>query len=201
MRDVLVSLKPYFYYLIGEGIKTIEIRKTFPKADDWSKNTWFYMSKDEKSFAKIPKEFQDKYRKHFGKVGLKFVCDEIIGTCPWRLKGETGFCAKRTEKETNLPNNACLTLEEIEKYAGSRGRGIYGWHISDLVIYDKPRELSEFKYHCKYEFDDDFKHCDRCEYYYFSNTPSNGREEWCGCDGIKTLKRPPQSYMFVELGV
>lgn len=144
MRDILISLKPYYYYLIGENIKKVEVRKSYPKAEDWSKRAWFYMSRDEKSFAKIPKEFQEKYRKHFGKVGMRFVCDRVIGTCTWRLKGETGLCAKRTEEETNLPNNACLTLEEIEKYAGSRGREIYGWHITDLVVYDEPRELSDF---------------------------------------------------------
>ena len=29
MRKVLVSLKPYYYYLVGEGIKTIEEAKNF----------------------------------------------------------------------------------------------------------------------------------------------------------------------------
>ena len=32
--------------------------------------------------------------------------------------------------------------KEIDDYLnGEKG---YGWHISDLVIYDKPKELSEF---------------------------------------------------------
>ena len=77
MRDILISLKPYYYYLIGERIKKVEVRKSYPKAEDWSKSGWFYMSRDEKSFAKIPKEFQEKYRKHFGKVGMRFVCPKI----------------------------------------------------------------------------------------------------------------------------
>ena len=77
MKSVLASLKPYYYYLIGEGIKKIEVRKDMPKARDWNKEVLFYMSKDVKSFAKIPKEFQGKYRKHFGKVGLKFICDKV----------------------------------------------------------------------------------------------------------------------------
>lgn len=32
MRKVLASLKPYYYYLVGEGIKKIEVRKDMPKA-------------------------------------------------------------------------------------------------------------------------------------------------------------------------
>lgn len=185
MRDVLISLKPYYYYLIGENIKKVEVRKSYPKAENWSGNSWFYMSRDEKSFAKIPKEFQQKYRKHFGKVGMRFVCDRVIGTCPWRLKGETGLCAKRTEEETNFPNNACLTLEEIEKYAGSRGGAVYGWHINDLVVYDEPRELRDFKPYNRTEEDCKFSHlglaipkCKDCR----------------GC----YVKRPYQSWGYVE---
>lgn len=37
----------------------------------------------------------------------------------------------------------CLTQAEIIAYIGDKGR-CYGWYISDLRIYDTPRELSEF---------------------------------------------------------
>ena len=38
--------------------------------------------------------------------------------------------------------DACLTKDELEKYLDG-GVG-YGWHISDLRIYDRPRDLWEF---------------------------------------------------------
>ena len=124
---------------------------------------------------------------------MQFVCDRMIGTCPWRLKGETGLCAKRTEEETNLPNNACLTLEEIEKYAGSRGRGIYGWHITDLVVYDEPRELREFKKPCictsEYEGEE---YCDCL----FCDLAGDSDYGIVACD--RRIKRPPQSWCYVE---
>jgi hypothetical protein len=94
--------------------------------------------------------------------------------------------------------SSCVPYDDIVNYIGNGCLG-YGWRISDLKIYDKPRELREFKYHCKYEFDDDFKHCDGCDYHYFSNTPSSGREEWCSCDGIKPITRPPQSWCYCNL--
>ena len=72
---ILASLKPYYYYLIGERKKNIELRKSALK--NLPQDIVFYMSKDEKSFAKIPKEFQEKYRKHFGKIGIKAVVDKI----------------------------------------------------------------------------------------------------------------------------
>ena len=69
---ILASIKPYYYYLIAEEKKKIEVRKTALK--NLPQDIAFYMSKDEKSFAKIPKEFQEKYRKHFGKIGMRVVC-------------------------------------------------------------------------------------------------------------------------------
>lgn len=36
---------------------------------------------------------------------------------------------------------ACLTEEEAEKHL--KGGDGYGWHISDLRIYDRPRKLQE----------------------------------------------------------
>ena len=89
---ILASIKPYYYYLIAEEKKKIEVRKTALK--NLPQDIAFYMSKDEKSFAKIPKEFQEKYRKHFGKIGMRVVCDkvdmEFVGyinhePCYWNL--------------------------------------------------------------------------------------------------------------------
>lgn len=139
MRKVLASLKPYYYYLVGEGIKKIEVRKDMPKASDWNKEVFFYMSKDVKSFAKIPKEFQEKYRKHFGKVGLKFICDRIT---------DISVVVRNCNEDYNHVyhndecKGSCLTWKELQEYG--KGKPLYGWHISDLKIYDRPRELSEF---------------------------------------------------------
>lgn len=181
MRDVLISLKPYYYYLIGEGIKRVEVRKTYPKADDWSRNSWFYMSRDEKSFAKIPKEFQEKYRKHFGKVGMRFVCDKIdkIFQC------NSGW----------VQEHACISREEYFKYLGLPynshfdSKGAYAWHINDLVVYDNPRELSEFYNNCNgLCFDNSIKY--KCIRFNTDNPYA--------CHHIKPLTRPPQSWCYIE---
>lgn len=139
------------------------------------------MSKDEKSFAKIPKEFQDKYRKHFGKVGLAIVCDKITRyNCDkafdeYFIAGYIG--AYMTLKEM------CLTNKNLIEYG--KGRPLYGWHISDLKIYDKPKELSEFNRPCSYAglcFS-----CDRAKF-----TSKGDRI----CQAMIT--RPPQSWQYVE---
>ena len=176
MKAVLASLKPYYYYLVGEGIKTIEVRKTFPKAEDWSKDIFFYMCRDEKSFAEIPKVFREKYRKHFGKIGLRVVCDNILDYTldPY---GHHSYYISDDDFEST-----CLTFfEELWDYG--KGKTLYGWHISNLIIYDKPRELSDFLIDCK--------NCNKK----FVGDPNC----WQGCvDGYRRITRPPQSWCYVE---
>ncbi len=171
---ILASLKPYYYYLIGERKKTIEVRKTALK--NLPQDIAFYMSKDEKSFAKIPKEFQEKYRKHFGKIGMRVVCDKVY---------EYTFSHYEAEyRVTHVEQEAmCLNQPELIRYG--KGNLLYGWHISDLKIYGCPKELSEFSRPCSYAglcFS-----CDRATF-----TSKGDRI----CQAMIT--RPPQSYMFVE---
>ena len=170
MKSVLASLKPYYYYLVGEGIKEIEVRKNMPKASDWNQEVLFYMSKDVKSFAKITTEFQEKYRKHFGKVGMQFVCERIVENFKYLVTPKGLECA-------------CLSEQEVCDYLGFNGG--YGWHISKLKVYDKPKELRKFKRwnrteenapcaHTKWLYSD-YKDCKECN-----------------------LTRPPQSWCYVE---
>lgn len=176
---ILASLKPYYYYLIGERKKTIEVRKSALK--NLPQDIVFYMSKDEKSFAKIPKEFQEKYRKHFGKIGMRVICDEVD---KWKYLPDC-YSEDKDEKMYYISSAdgaaACLTYDEIENYGESKT--LYGWHISDLKIYDKSRELSEFRISCNRK-----NLCYSCNR--FTGKP------WDICNS--TITRPPQSYMFVE---
>lgn len=61
------------------------------------------------------------------------------------------------------------TEKEFRYYAFGR-EAMYGWHISDLKIYDIPKELSEFKGLRKTKF---------------------------GYEPVE-IKRPPQSWCYVE---
>lgn len=176
---ILASLKPYYYYLIAEEKKKIEVRKSALK--NLPQDIAFYMSKDEKSFAKIPKEFQEKYRKYFGKIGMRVICDEVD---KWKYLPDC-YSEDKDEKMYYISSAdgaaACLTYDEIENYGESKT--LYGWHISDLKIYDKPRELSEFRISCNRK-----NLCYSCNR--FTGKP------WDICNS--TITRPPQSYMRVK---
>lgn len=179
---VLASLKPYYYYLIGERKKIIEVRKSALK--NLPQDIVFYMSKDEKSFAKIPKEFQEKYRKHFGKIGMKVICDKVERFTVGSLRSD------------DIEKLACLSYNEMinyfykpEELDGKTVKQGVAWHISNLKIYDKPKKLSEFYRPCSYS-----GICYSCNRFRPNGTPNDEPNDFC--DG--EIIRPPQSYMYVE---
>lgn len=176
---ILASLKPYYYYLIGEKKKNIEVRKSALK--NLPQDIVFYMSKDEKSFAKIPKEFQEKYREHFGKVGIRAVVDN--------MDVYAYDCCDGVDIDDDMLLETMIDREYINIYA--KGKPLYGWHISNLKIYDKPRKLSEF-----YTIPKSGSDC--CFGCLWNATPLDEMPCRTCKRERKYLYRPPQSYMYVE---
>jgi predicted transcriptional regulator len=96
-----------------------------------------------------------------GKVIGEFVCDKIVelesefwDDETYESIGVVRYDEDREEKEksifaTNGEENwlcrkACLKWEELRKYIGQDINTFYALHISQLKIYSKPKELSEF---------------------------------------------------------
>ena len=73
-----------------------------------------------------------------------------------------------------------------------KGKPLYGWHISDLKIYDKPKELSEFRKPFTLKKLDIRKFIIKNG---INNIAPDFKSRYDFCDKIT---RPPQSYMFVE---
>lgn len=180
---ILASLKPYYYYLIGERKKTIEVRKTALK--NLPQDIAFYMSKDEKSFAKIPKEFQEKYRKHFGKLGIRAVVDN--------MDVYAYDCCDGVDIDDDMLLETMIDREYINIYA--KGKTLYGWHISDLKIYDKPKELSEFRKPLDSVYCSRYRDCCEEGCVGFGSTDYVCNDYW---NWEKGLTRPPQSWCYVE---
>lgn len=197
MKSVLISIQPYWVFLIiarlmGWNIpqeKTIEVRKDYPKASDWNKVVHIYCSKNRKSFNRIPKEYQPFMEKFLGNVVGEFVCDRIDEFHEWQLTSQGKY---QEFEETDLKkflSESCLSWEEVYAYRKNLPyyKPLYAWHISDLKIYDKPKELGEFykvgkrkaciygDKHCMYSRITDF--CKNCEF---------------------EIKSPPQSWRYVE---
>lgn len=185
MKAVLISIKPKYCELIASGKKTVEVRKTRPKLETPFK-VYIYQTKESKrryTDHRFNSLFSEKTSySSMGKVIGEFVCDWVVVSRVCRLRGNTGFLAPRTEREKNLLEMACLTLDELKSYVGSEFECFCGWHISDLVIYDKPRELSEFKKTCNHKND-----CCTCDRY-----------DYIGHRCYDEITRPPQSWCYVE---
>lgn len=80
-----------------------------------------------------------------------------------------------------MAKQSCMSEVELDKYA--KGKSLYGWRITDLKIYDKPKELSEFRKPAKpYQTRDTNG----------SLVNLNGLSDWT------CLTRPPQSGCYVE---
>lgn len=126
MNSVMLSIKPKYCELIASGKKTIEVRKTKPKLKTPFK-CYIYCTK--KFYKKGDGYFQGKC---YGKVIGEFICDKVEPI----VYVKNGYL--HIEEA-----GTCLSGQELTDYYN--GSKIYGWHISNLVICDKPKELSEFK--------------------------------------------------------
>lgn len=199
-KSVLLSIKPKYCEFIASGKKTIEVRKTKPKLDTPFK-CYIYCTKGElltRSHynSKIYVASSPKYQKALERNGNITLSGKVIGEFVCKAILPISITYSDTNSKIALREFpfTCLTDKEIMDYLGN-GKIGYGFHISDLVIYDKPRDLSEFRTLCTDFYDG--KHCDECEYF-IDGRGYEYDESDCGCDGLKPLKRPPQSWCYVE---
>ena len=209
MKSVLISIQPKWCELIASGKKTVEVRKTKPKLETPFKvyiyctqgdalalphlNNPHYaihrMNNGTLNGRQMTAEEREQSDHSFanGKVIGEFVCDTIHN-----IKIEEDFETGASSWECGYyAEEDCLSMEEFEAYL-KKGFG-YGWHISDLVIYKKPRELSEFKKPCicKGEYEGE-EYCDCL------NCDLAGDSDYgiIACD--RKITRPPQSWCYVE---
>jgi hypothetical protein len=110
-----------------------------------------------------------------GKVIGEFVCDGIV-------QFENSVY---DEALLEARQSSCVPLGELLVYIGCNDYG-YGWHISDLKIYDEPRELSEFYV---------WKKCNSCRDTGYESTACCYDED---CKVPAVITRPPQSWCYVE---
>ena len=174
MKSVLISIRPKWCEKIASGEKTIEVRKSAPKEVPFKAYIYQTKSKDNS----IYKRYKVNDIKS-GKVIGEFICDKVMFLTPLGLRG--------FEMRDEILKSICLTNDDLNAYGGLKT--LYGWHISDLKIYDKPKELIEFKPICKFEGKDAI-----CALFCPNWKYNGGLFFEC----TRKVDRSPQSYMFVE---
>lgn len=218
MKSIMISIKPKYCELIASGKKTVEVRKTKPKIDvpfkcyiyatqpkKWFRFSSFGYASDESLWLSNGKvkmcdgfEFwadETEYKSLCGKVIGEFVCDRIDY---WKHNWNEDVM--HIEDMSKL---SCVPVMDLMEYLdgiydkNGNDKYLYAWHISNLVIYDKPKELGEFQPICKYNMDSECVYWDECKHKAIT-TDWGYVANMCN----KKFTRPPQSWCYVEeLGV
>lgn len=128
---VLISIRPKWCELIANREKTIEVRKTKPKLQPPFK-CYIYCTQSKEGLP----DSAEMYIHRSGKVIGEFICDSIIPISV-SYSNPNHHLSNREFPFTGLTDKA------IMEYLGNGVTG-YGWHISELVIYDEPKELTDF---------------------------------------------------------
>lgn len=205
-KAVMLSIRPKWCEKIASGEKTIEVRKTRPKLKTPFKcyiyctvetagydALWVLdaLTREKYSFMAISAYLETPKGANKGnsKVIGEFTCDRIDRLAP----ANESYGIYDIDDDYVL--QTCLENGALWDYG--HGTPLYGWHISDLLIYDEPRELSEFSPVCRYKNDDNScpsrkVACFFQRYDYNQDGSINLVE--CG----RPLEHPPQSWCYVE---
>ena len=178
MKAVLISIRPKWCELIASRKKTIEVRKSRPKLETPFK-CYIYETMDEDYKGRAIQFHRDGrlcgFVHYLGKIIGEFVCDYLTNI----QAGIDTMGMKHLYNTVFIQAGTCLTEHELFDYLHGGKKKTYGgwaWHISDLTIYDRPRELGELiGGSSRLTFSEDGK-----------------KIIWSG------LKRPPQSWCYVE---
>lgn len=150
MKAIMISVKPEWCRKILSREKTIEIRKTMPKCDLPVK-VYIYCTKckDTKRYtdeADIPLE-TEMYMGN-GRVIAEFTLNNVTKHEKNFIDAEDNLLYNfLTEDVIKIGfNNDLDGLCDFDSFVEDYGKGkpLYAWHIDDLKIYDKPKELSKF---------------------------------------------------------
>lgn len=134
MKSVLISINPKWVAKIASGEKTVDVRKNYPHCELPFKCYIYCTFPKKPAYTLWLNRGTDKRFLADGKVVGEFVCfgiDEFVPT-------ENGIMVGRFASL----HDTCLKVSEMRDYL--KGKKGYGWRISDLKIYDEPKELKDF---------------------------------------------------------
>ena len=173
-KAVLISIRPEWVEKIINGEKTLEVRKTRPKLETPFK-AYIYCTAGNLSY-----EVNNGMMCNIsgGKLVVgEFVCDKIdCVNIPY-----PAFMGKLDKHWTE---DSCCTYYQLHRYF-YHDRA-YFWHISDLEIYDTPKELTEFH---------TWKKCKSCSKSGYESTACIYDEN---CIVPAVITKAPQSWCYVE---
>lgn len=188
MDAALFSIRPEPVSYIAQGVKEWEFRTKPPKIETPFKGYIYCTSVKSMSLAdyvKVHKATGGRIDEWHGKVIGEFICDEEIEVVT------NGFVNPFAINRQVLQKGH-LSNSEFLSYTDHYRKNLSALHISQLVIYDKPKGLSEFYIPCNfYEKGDG---CGDSDCPLYEEPDYEYGDVWHDCEGKKPLRRPPQSW-------
>lgn len=171
MSAIMKSISPKECERIANGEQTVLVSKTSPKIETPFKCYIYCSYGNDRENYMLGKR---------GKVIGEFECDRI-----YEIKnlGSSFMIGNDIALTNRIARESCLDYDDMISYLGNKDG--YGWHISDLKIYDEPKELSKFERPCSYK--------GTCYYCARAKFESDGTRL---CDN--KITRPPKSWCYVE---
>lgn len=161
MKAILLTCSPYECYKLLTGDLSILVRKVKPKCD---LPIDVYISCGKEEYPEVTLYSQENefggYMEHTGngKVVAKFTLNKVEEIICRPICGEWE-CYTETLGYSEIAKASCLENRKIVHYL--KVKNGYAWHIDNLKVFDKPRELSEFEIYCSPK-----KKCCKCKYVY-----------------------------------
>lgn len=151
---VLLSVKPKWCELIANGRKTIEVRKTMPNIDTPFK-CYIYCTIGTKLWKRNNNIFLDSVYNRLidtipdyllnGRIIGEFICDKIYKYSANQYLSEFNK-SQINISDIDMEQQSCLSHKELFNYEctpSTNKYGLLGWHIYNLIIYDKPKSLTD----------------------------------------------------------
>lgn len=162
-KSVLASISPLGCELIANGKRTIMVQKTKPKIPT-PFTCYIYCTKGEYLWKDKDRVFLDcRYNRIIddlpewllnGKVIGEYICNDVsYYYCYDSTYGLYCPCNEKGFLKSNavMPlNKMCLNQSQLIDYG--KEKPLYSWHISNLKVYDKPKELNEFYKFCDKQY-------------------------------------------------
>lgn len=131
-KAVLASIQPFWCIKIAYRMKRLEVRKNRPKLEPPFK-VYIYCtsvkSLNISDYVKAHRLTGGAVDDWSGKVFGEFTCDWIL-------------LDRARENADRLHHEGLIPMEQLLNYGG--GKPLYGWGVSDVVLYERPKDLSEF---------------------------------------------------------
>ena len=216
--DVLISIQSNWVWAIVKAIKKYEVRKDRPKLKPPFKCLIYCTkglycnnlslikvnSNKLRSDLKIPNDVVALFLNQNsvqidietdpvmnGTVVGEFICDQIL-----EIPADAANYGTYDISDDDL-DLTFLKQEELWEYG--KGKTLYGWHISNLIVYEQPKALHSFLKPCY----DPIQYCIGCQHGYTSfadDVESSADVPGSSCETTCTnrIKIAPQSWGYVQ---